>query len=507
MSRTLLFEIGLEELPASFVDGALAAMPTLATDALARVRLSHGEIRALGTPRRLTLIVEGLAEAQSDLSEVVMGPPKAAAFEADGTPKKAAIGFAKKLGLEVEQLVIEETDKGPYVAGKREEKGQAAAEVLPALLEELTRKIPFPKSMRWGEGEHAFGRPVHWIVCLFGADLVPLALLGTESGRETRGHRFLAPASFALADADAYVDALREAHVLVDPEERTRVMLERLEAAAAEAGGQMVPDAFLVGENATLVEEPHVICGSFDEAFLALPDEVTIEVMRGHQRYFALRTPEGKLLPRYLAVTNTDQAPEIITKGNDRVLKARLADGRFFVEEDQARTLEAMVPGLDQVVFQAKLGTLGERVQRFASVVKALGDDGPASAAARLCKADLVSLIIGEFPELQGIMGRWYALKQGVDEVVADAIRDHYLPRGASDAVPSAVPSARWPSAPTRWWAASVSGWSRAGARTRSRCGARPSGSCASRSRGRSTWTCAPPSPRRTPPTARRTSR
>ena len=280
MSRTLLFEIGLEGLPASFVDGALAAMPTLATDALARVRLSHGEIRALGTPRRLTLIVEGLAEAQSDLSEVVMGPPKAAAFEADGTPKKAAIGFAKKLGLEVEQLVIEETDKGPYVAGKREEKGQAAAEVLPALLEELTRKIPFPKSMRWGEGEHAFGRPVHWIVCLFGADLVPLALLGTESGRETRGHRFLAPASFALADADAYVDALREAHVLVDPEERTRVMLERLEAAAAEAGGQMVPDAFLVGENATLVEEPHVICGSFDEAFLALPDEVTIEVQR-----------------------------------------------------------------------------------------------------------------------------------------------------------------------------------------------------------------------------------
>ena len=443
MSRTLLFEIGLEELPASFVDGALAAMPTLATDALARVRLSHGEIRALGTPRRLTVIVEALAEAQSDLSEVVMGPPKAAAFEADGTPKKAAIGFAKKLGLEVEQLVIEETDKGPYVAGKREEKGQAAAEVLPALLEELTRKIPFPKSMRWGEGEHAFGRPVHWIVCLFGADLVPLALLGTESGRETRGHRFLAPASFALADADAYVDALREAHVLVDPEERTRVMLERLEAAAAEAGGQMVPDAFLVGENATLVEEPHVICGSFDEAFLALPDEVTIEVMRGHQRYFALRTPEGKLLPRYLAVTNTDQAPEIITKGNDRVLKARLADGRFFVEEDQARTLEAMVPGLDQVVFQAKLGTLGERVQRFASVVKALGDDGPASAAARLCKADLVSLIIGEFPELQGIMGRWYALKQGVDEGGAHAIRDHYLPRGASDAVPSAVPSAR----------------------------------------------------------------
>lgn len=443
MSRTLLFEIGLEELPASFVDGALAAMPKLAEDLLARERLGHGAIRALGTPRRLTLVVEALAEAQTDLAEVVTGPPKAAAFEADGTPKKAAIGFAKKLGLEVDQLFVEETDKGPYVAGKREEKGKPAAEVLPGLLEELTRKIPFPKSMRWGDGEHAFGRPVHWIVCLFGADVVPLSLLGASSGRETRGHRFLAPDTFALDGADGYVDALRGAHVLVDPEERTRVMRERLEAAAAEAGGRMVDDAFLIRENATLVEEPHVICGHFDEAFLALPDEVTIEVMRGHQRYFALRTADGKLLPRYLAVTNTDRAPEIITKGNDRVLKARLADGRFFVDEDLDRTLEAMVPGLDQVVFQAKLGTLGERVKRLAAVVTELGDEGPAAEAARLCKADLVSLIIGEFPELQGMMGRWYALKQGVDPEVADAIQDHYLPRGASDDVPSSVASAR----------------------------------------------------------------
>jgi glycyl-tRNA synthetase beta chain len=441
-SARLLLEIGVEELPASFVAGALAAMPDLMATGLRHARLSHGAIRAFGTPRRLALWVEELAEHTADLSEKVMGPPKAAAYEPDGTPKKAAEGFAKKLGIPVDALVIEETDKGPYVAGLREEKGKPAAAVLPALIDRLFRDIPFPKSMRWGEGDIAFGRPVHWLVCLHGARVVEVELARTQASRETRGHRFLAPAPFALARAGDYVDMLRAAHVLVDPEERRGVMQERLLAAAEEAGGVLVEDEFLVGENMSLVEEPHVVCGSFDEVFLALPDEVTIEVMRGHQRYFALRDQKGKLLPRYLAVVNTCEAPAVIIKGNDRVLRARLADARFFVEEDLERTLGAMVPSLDAVVFQAKLGSVGERARRLEAVVGALGGDEHARAAARLCKADLVSLIVSEFPELQGIMGRWYALKAGVDEMVADAIRGHYLPRSAADGVPKSAASA-----------------------------------------------------------------
>jgi glycyl-tRNA synthetase beta chain len=444
MSAPLVFEIGVEELPASFVTGALDALPGIARELLAHARLAHGAVYAHGTPRRLTLLVEELSDRQPDLSEKVLGPPRAAAFDESGAPKKAAEGFAKKLGLDVGQLFIEETDKGAYVAGVRQERGKSAAEVLPVLLAELGRRIPFPKSMRWGQGDVAFGRPVHWLLALHGERLVDVTFAGAAAGRETRGHRFLAPEAFAVPHASRYVDALRDAHVVVSVEERQRVMRERLEEAARAAGGELVPDAFLMGENASLVEEPYVITGSFDPVFLALPEEVIVGVMRGHQRYFALRDPStGTLLPRYLAVVNTARAPEVIVRGNDRVLRARLADARFFVDTDRAHGLDARVPQLDQVVFQAKLGTVGERVRRLAQIVGALGDDGPAAAAARLAKADLVSLIVGELPELQGIMGRWYALREGIAEDVADAIRDHYLPRGAGDAVPTAVASAR----------------------------------------------------------------
>lgn len=444
MSAPLAFEIGVEELPASFVTGALEAMPALARQLLAHARLAHGAVHAYGTPRRLALFVEDLADRQPDLSEKVLGPPKAAAFDERGAPKQAAEGFAKKLGLDVSKLFVEETEKGAYVAGLREERGQEADQVLPGLLAELCRRIPFAKSMRWGKGEVAFGRPVHWLLALHGERLIEVSFAGASATRETRGHRFLAPSAFTLPHADRYVDALREAHVLVRAEERERVMCERLEEAARAAGGELVPDAFLVGENSSLVEEPHVLTGSFDPVFLTLPDEVTVGVMRGHQRYFALRDPrDGTLLPRYLAIVNTARAPGVIVRGNDRVLRARLADARFFVETDLAHGLAKRAPQLDRVVFQAKLGSVGERVRRLSQLVKDLGDPGPAAEAARLAKADLVSLIVGELPELQGIMGRWYALREGVSEDVADAIRDHYLPRSAGDAVPTTATSAR----------------------------------------------------------------
>ncbi|MGF1468215.1 MAG: glycine--tRNA ligase subunit beta [Sandaracinaceae bacterium] len=439
----LLLEVGVEELPASFVERALGALPDLVADALARRRLGHGAVRALGTPRRLAVRVADVAARQADLSEVVLGPPKAAAFADAGTPRKAAVGFARKLGVEVDQLRLEETDRGVYVAARREEAGRRALEVLPDALGEVLGRIPFPKSMRWGDGDLAFGRPIHWIVALLDDAVLDLTFAGIEAGSLTRGHRFLAPDPVGVGTASRYEEVLRGVHVWVDPEERKARMRRALEAAAATVGGSLVADAFLESENASMVEEPHVLVGSFDEAFLELPDRVTVEVMRGHQRYFALRDEAGALLHRYLVVANTAEAPNVIVRGNDRVLRARLADARFFVEEDRKTPLAAQAARLEEVTFQSKLGTVAERVARLEEGGGALGDDGPARAAARLAKADQVTLIVGEFPELEGEMGRWYALKEGIEPLVADAIRDHYRPRGAGDDVPTSVPAAR----------------------------------------------------------------
>jgi glycyl-tRNA synthetase beta chain len=437
MSRSLLIEIGVEELPASFVARAAEQMPVLVKNALAAARLTHGEIEALGTPRRLAVLVSGVAEAQPDLEEEVLGPPRAAAFEADGTPKKAAEGFAKKLGLDVSAVRIVSTDKGEYAAVTRSEKGQPASAVLGKVVEAAT-KITFPKAMRWGQGEVAFGRPVQWLLALFGGDVVEASFAGKTTGRATFGHRFLAPSAISIAKADDYLDAMRAAHVLPRTSERRAAMVAALEAAAKEIGAEVVPDEFLVDENLTLVEEPHVVCGRFEDRFLALPEDVIVAVMRGHQRYFAVREKGGgKLLPRYLAVVNTALDPASILRGNDRVLRARLSDARFFVEEDRKKTLAERLPKLDGIVFQTKLGTVGEKVRRTGRLAAALSNDPEASQLAMLCKADLVSLIVGEFPELQGVMGRWYAQVEGMSARHADAIRDHYLPKGASDVVPS----------------------------------------------------------------------
>lgn len=440
MARTLLLEIGTEELPASFVTRALEAMPAIARELLGQARLSHDALQPLGTPRRLALVVTGVADRQEDLSEEVVGPPASVAFDAEGKPTKAGEGFARKQGVDPSALRRVTTDKGEYVAVSKQETGRAAVDVLPEVLSALCARIPFQKSMRWGEGDVAFGRPVHWLVALHGEAEVPFEFAGIRAGRETRGHRFLAPETFQLSDADAYVPRLREAHVLVDPDERRRVMEEALARAAQELSGELVPDPFLVGECASLVEEPHVVPGRFDESFLDLPEGVVVSVMRDHQRYFAVRkSGGGGLLPRYLNVVNTAEDPATIARGNDRVLRARLADARFFVDEDRKITLAARVPKLDAVVFQAKLGSIGDKVRRLRTLAPTLLQDAGAAAdvdrAAELCKTDLVTLIVGEFPELQGEMGRFYALEQREPPRAADAIRDHYLPKGAGDEV------------------------------------------------------------------------
>ncbi len=442
-ARDLLLEIGVEELPSSYVDGALSALPQLVDKKLAALRLSHAGLRAKGTPRRLALFVDGLASRQRDLDEEVLGPSASVAFDKEGKPTKAAEAFAKKLGLAVTELRKVDTPKGAYVAGTRREAGRDARELLPEVLRQTISELPFRKSMRWASYDETFGRPVRWLVALFGDDVVELSFAGQRAGRTTYGHRFLAPAAREVTSIASYEADLLAAHVVVDPAARRLAMVDALHAAAARAGGALIDDEFLVAENLSLVEEPHVVVGSFEPRFLELPDEVILEVARGHQRYFGLRGPDGALLPAYLAVVGTALRPDLVAKGNDRVMRARLSDARFFFDEDRKVGLAARRPKLDGIVFHNRLGTIGEKVTRVVALTGALADrlkfsgDERARAvrAAELAKCDLVSLMVGEFPELQGVMGRAYALSEGEDPRVAAAIREHYLPRSASDAV------------------------------------------------------------------------
>lgn len=444
----LLLEIGTEELPSSFVDAALAALPRIVAEELAKARLSHGEVHALGTPRRLAVIVRDVATRQLDLDEEVVGPPEAAAYK-EGRPTKAAEAFAAKLGAPVASLVVVERPAGPkqkagrYVVGRRVEKGRPAAELLGPSLAAVCAAIPFRKSMRWGDLDVTFGRPIQWIVALLGSEVVGLTFAEVRSGRSSRGHRFLSPGTFDVTDPEAYVGALRERHVLVDREERARTMMDRVNAAARALGGSPDPEMALVDENASLVEEPGVVTGSFDRAALELPAYVIRAVARGHQKYFCVQKSDDELLPNYLAVVNTANRPDLIARGTDRVMRGRLGDARFFWEEDQRVPLGSRLEKLGGIVFHNRLGTVREKVERMvrlaAWIADVLGFDAAKRAAveraARLCKCDLVTLMVGEFPELQGHMGRAYAMAEREPEAVADAIRDHYKPVGAQDDV------------------------------------------------------------------------
>ena len=441
MGESLLLEIGVEELPSSFVAGAVSALPQLLRGRLDALRIAHGEVTACGTPRRLTVIAADVAEAQPDLDEEAMGPPVRVAFDSDGKPTKAAESFAKKLGCAVEDLGRKATPKGEYVVGRRVEKGSPALELLPAELEALCVEIPFRKSMRWSDGDVAFGRPVRWLVALLGSEVVDFSFAGVTSGRTTYGHRFLAPDAITVPEPSAYASVLREAHVLVHEEERTELMMRRLNEAAVDARGELIEDEFLVGENLSLVEEPHVVVGTFDESFLALPERVILDVAKDHQRYFGIRSSEGRLLPRYLAVVNTAEAPDKIRLGNDRVMRARLADAKFFYDEDLKQPLIERRADLDAVVFQKRLGSIGDKVRRIERLVLQLGSElglsestvKTATTGVALAKCDLVTLMVGELPELQGEMGRAYARQQGTAADVADVIAEHYQPRGADD--------------------------------------------------------------------------
>ena len=447
-SKALLLEIGVEELPASYVDAALVAMPMLFKEQLEQLRIKHGLIVPLGTPRRLSIIVEDVADAQTDLDEEVIGPPESAGFK-DGHPTKAAVAFAQKIGIQVSDLRVIEREAlgkqkaGRYLVGRRIEKGKSTQELMGQTLARLCERIPFRKSMRWADLDVTFGRPVQWLVALFGHDVIDMTFAGVRSGRITRGHRFLSPDPFEIRHSSDYISALRARHVLVDRAERERVMMERVTEAASKAGGTHDPEPSLIAENASLVEEPHVVIGSFESQFLELPAAVIRSVARGHQKYFCVQENDDTLLAHYIAVVNTAEKPEIIAKGNDRVMRARLADARFFFEEDKKARIEDRIEKLGGIVFHNRLGTVQQKVARVRSLAADIADQlgflqdekTRVARAAELCKFDLVSLMVGEFPELQGHMGRAYAQNGGEDQRVADAIRDHYKPIGASDDV------------------------------------------------------------------------
>jgi glycyl-tRNA synthetase beta chain len=439
----LLFEIGCEELPADAIPGAVEGLAKLAAERLRQARIAHGELQVLTTPRRLALTVRDVAERQEATKEQVLGPPWNVAFP-DGKPAKAAEGFAARQGVPVKKLVKVETEKGAYVGLRRELKAERTARLLPALLTGLIGDIPFPKSMRWGAHDETFGRPVHWLLALFGGKTLRVSFAGIRGGAKTYGHRFLAPKPFKVDSIESYVDGLREARVLVRQDERRSEIVEGVTRAAREKGGRPVADESLIDEVTHLVEWPVPLAGQIDDRFLDIPREVIVTSMRDHQRYFSVEDENGKLLPYFITVSNmVVPDPEVVLAGNRRVLAARLTDAMFFVREDLKKPLADRVDALRGIVFQQKLGTIHEKVERFAALAaefnRLLGTpcaEEDIVRAATLAKADLTTGMVGEFPELQGVIGAEYATRQGENSVVADAIFDHYLPRGAEEALP-----------------------------------------------------------------------
>jgi glycyl-tRNA synthetase beta chain len=449
MGRELLLEIGTEEIPARFIPPALEELAASFRRLMEQERIALGEVLTWGTPRRLTLVAKDLAEAQAEVTQEIIGPPKAVALDAEGKTTPAALGFARAQGVSVGDLIEVDTPRGVYLAVRRRTAGRPTRERLRETLPGLILGLSFPKSMRWGSLTITFARPIHWVLARFGGEVVSFPCGDVVSGGVTYGHRFLAPQAIEVADSAAYVAALGRASVIVDPAARRAHLEAELAKAAALVGGEVVPNPGLLEENTFLVEYPSVVVGSFDKKFLELPDEVLITCMREHQRYFSLRGKDGKLLPHFLAVNNTlARDPDRVRQGHEWVLRARLSDAMYFYQADMKVPLEKWVEELKGVVFHSLLGTSYEKMERFRELAgyleKNVSGDIALRAlnpeyvrrAATLCKADIVSEMVGEFPSLQGVMGLVYAKKAGEPEEVAQALFTHYLPRHAGDELP-----------------------------------------------------------------------
>lgn len=443
-TKELFLEIGTEEIPAGFIPRALAEMEAMIMRELAAARLSFGEIKTLATPRRLALVVKDIPAVQPDAEITASGPSKKAAYDADGKPTKAAEGFARGQGVDVSALQIISTEKGEYLAVTKQETGRPTHELLAEILPRLVSNIPFKKSMRWGDLDVRFARPIHWIVALFDGIVVPFSFGNIESGTISRGHRFMANTTFPVRNFSHYQEECERHFVIVDPERRKEIIRRETHRVAIAAGGHLLPDEELLDQVVYLVEYPSAVHGTFPAEFLKVPKEVLITSMRSHQRYFSIVDESGRLMPGFITINNTlTDDPSVVVKGNERVLRARLSDARFFFEEDQKVTLDERVESLKKVVYQQKLGTSYEKMERFRALAEGLSETlNPAvktqtARAATLCKADLVSGMVGEFPEVQGIMGREYALLEGTEPAVANAIAEHYLPVQAGGELPA----------------------------------------------------------------------
>jgi len=446
MAYDFLLEIGTEEIPAKFSPGTMNQLEEQAGKRFAELRLTYKEIKVFATPRRLALLVMELAESQEDLSMEVKGPAVKAAYDASGAPTKAAQGFARGQGVSVENLFVQEINGVPYVFARKSEVGLETKALLPQVAIDLISSLHFPKPMRWGELDFRFARPIRWIVALYGSDIVPFEFVGLESGRISRGHRTLATEGVLISQPSDYREALRQAYVIIDPEERKAAILAQLTVLAEKVGGEVPADEELLSEVIHLVEYPTALLGEVASQYMHLPEAVITTPMREHQRYFPVRTQDGKLLPYFITVRNgSDFALDTVKAGNEKVLKARLEDAAFYYREDQKVPLAELVPKLGKIVYHEKLGTVEQRVERLRGLSRFMAERQEFGEAkqeeidrtAYLAKADLVTLMVSDFPELQGIMGADYAKASGEKLEVCQGILEHYQPRFAGDTTPA----------------------------------------------------------------------
>ncbi|MBR2513548.1 MAG: glycine--tRNA ligase subunit beta [Halomonas sp.] len=441
---TLLLELGAEELPPTALDALSDAFAAGIEKGLQEADIPFQAVSAYATPRRLAVQVTGLADKQPDREVERRGPALAAAFK-DGTPTKAAEGFARSCGVSVDELMHLETDKGTWLGYREQQQGESVQALLPEMVRKTLQSLPVPKNMRWGASRVEFSRPVHWLVALYGSDVIAAEALGLEASRTTYGHRFHAPDAIQLAHADDYLATLENAYVLADRQRRRERIREQVLAEAEVQDANAVIDEDLLVEVSGLVEWPVALTGSFDERFLEVPAECLISSMKANQKYFHLLDDQGKLKPLFITISNIDSAdPQQVISGNEKVIRPRLADAAFFYDTDRKRTLASRIPQLESVVFQQQLGTLADKARRSTAIATFIaqqinGDVAHAQRAVALAKCDLVTEMVLEFPELQGIMGRYYAEQDGEPAEVAQALEEQYLPRFASDTIPQSL--------------------------------------------------------------------
>ena len=449
MAKDFLLEIGTEEIPAKFSPGAMTQLKEQVSKRFARLRLPFTELNIFATPRRLALLVTGLEEKQGYFKKEVKGPAVKAAYDANGAPTKAAQGFARGQGVTVEDLFVQELNGVPYVFANKLEPGVETQTILPQLARELINALHFPKPMRWGDFDFYFARPIRWLVALYGTEVVPFEFVGLESGRVSRGHRTLATELVFLGQPSDYREALRKAFVMVDPDERRVEIQAQLKVLAEQVGGEVPEDDELLSEVIHLVEYPTALLGKVAPEYMNLPEAVITTPMREHQRYFPVRAVDGTLLPYFITVRNGDAyAIDTVKAGNEKVLKARLEDAAFYYREDQKVPLAELVSKLGKIVYHEKLGTVKQRVERLRELSRFMAKElefGEAQQevidrTALLAKADLVTLMVSDFPELQGIMGADYARAGGEMPEVCQGILEHYQPRFAGDALPVSDP-------------------------------------------------------------------